>query len=100
MKMSYDLNVNGKVIHIIRNWSQIPGSDYRKVFEYAFLKTLHLDNEGIGGEILNRSKDGFIEEEARPYREMFIESWQRAEACLLTYPVPKRASVNLEEELA
>jgi len=95
VKMAYDLNVNGKIIHIFRNWGQVPGSDYHKVMEYAFLKTLHLDNEGIGGEILLRGRESYVEEDAFPYREKFIESWRKAEDTLISYPVPKRKEVTL-----
>ena len=99
VQLSKDLNVHGRIIHIFRNWGQVPGSDYHKVMEYAFLKTLHMDHEGIGGDILSRGKETYVEEEALPYRQMFIESWRKAEDCLLSYPAPKRVSVNLEKEI-
>lgn len=93
--MSTDLNVHGRIFHLFRTWGQIPGQDYHKVLEYAFMQTLHMDNEGIGGEILLRGRESYVEEDALPYREKFIESWRKAEDTLISYPVPKRKEVTL-----
>ncbi|GEM_PF-3944582 len=95
VRLSEDLNIHGRIVHLWRNWDRMPSPEVRMVLEHAFARALHLDD--MGGEVLCRSRESYDEDEAMPYRETFIRAWREAEDILLSCPAPKRHLINLEE---
>lgn len=92
-KMSKALKIPFKVVNLLQGYSELPGDDLAAVYEYAseFIYAM-ADWQMIAKDF---SIDNYDEQLIAPYRQLFIERWQKAEDQVISVPYRERRGVKI-----
>ena len=87
------LKIPFKVVNLFYSYSELPGDDLASVFEYAVEFTHAMPEWHMI--VKTFSEDNYDEHLIAPYRQLFIERWQKAEDKLISVPVRERKGVRI-----